>query len=37
MSFGLMVHCVIIDKSSGDTLFEVSPICMTRLVADTIG
>ena len=37
ISRGLMCHCAIIDRSIGETVLEVRPICMTRLVADTIG
>ena len=32
-----MSHCAIMDSSSGEIVLEVKPICMTRLVADTIG
>ena len=34
---GLIVHCATVDSSSGDSVAEVKPICMTRLVAETIG
>ena len=37
MILGLMSHCAILDSSSGEIVLEVKPICMTRLVADTIG
>src|ERR1051326_4841293 len=37
ISLGRMVYCAIIDRSIGDRLLDVSPICTTRLVADTIG
>src|SRR6185437_10106303 len=37
ISLGRMVYCAIIDRSIGDSELDVSPICTTRLVADTIG
>ena len=37
ISLGLMSHCAIVDSSREEIVLEVKPICMTRLVADTIG
>ena len=37
ISLGRIVHCATVDSSSGDSVVEVKPICMTRLVAETIG
>src|SRR5882724_521615 len=37
ISLGRMVYCAIIDRSIGETAVDVSPICTTRLVADTMG
>ena len=37
ISAGRMVHCASVVRSRGDIDVEVSPICITRLVADTIG
>ncbi len=37
ISRGRSCHCAIIDMSISETVFDDSPICITRLVADTIG
>jgi hypothetical protein len=37
ISRGRSVHCAIMDRSVSDTVEDVSPICITRLVAETIG
>ena len=33
----LIVYCATVERSSGERVFDVSPICITRLVAETIG
>src|SRR6516164_1896859 len=37
ISLGRIVYCAIIDRSISDSELDVTPICITRLVADTIG
>jgi hypothetical protein len=37
MRRGRMFHCASVVRSSLDMVFEVSPICITLLVAETIG